>query len=133
MAQDTHHDRDAADRKWFPHAPTFSDVHHEQVCYHVPGRSPIAGVYKGKRGYLRLLDRATAVAEADPAFDLTWNVGDTFENDRHAVMLATFALTVKGRQLRSGVVVVLDYKDGKVHDVWLVPTDLIAIDAMLLA
>jgi hypothetical protein len=97
----------------------------EGVRFHLPGRSPLAGVYQGPEQVMQLFARL---------FELTGGtfsveVHDVLANDEHAVALYTVRGERAGKQqMNDNQVQVFHIGDGKASEVWVQATDLYALD-----
>jgi ketosteroid isomerase-like protein len=105
---------------------TLGQVLAQDVVYHVPGRSPLAGDYRGQEEVIgRFFARI---------FDLT---GGTFQiefhdavaNDEHAISLFTARGQRDGRTLNQRSTLVFHARDGKLVEAWLFVDDQYALDA----
>jgi len=94
------------------------------VRYHVPGKSPLAGDYKGVAQVLEWLGRQFELSEGT----IRAEVHDVVANDEHAVSLITVRAERAGKQVVDNSVQVFHIRDGKVSEVWSHPADLYAMD-----
>jgi ketosteroid isomerase-like protein len=99
----------------------------EDVRFHYPGRSPLAGDYQGMA---QLIEFSGQLAELSGS-SIRLELHDVLANDEHAVALFTARAERAGRQLEDNTVQVLHIRDGKVTDVWFHRTDLYAVDEFL--
>jgi uncharacterized protein len=96
------------------------------IVWHVPGRSPIAGDYRGREGVIDYFARRRELA------------GGTLRITRHPPMcnadtLVQFAdgeATIADRQVSWQTVGVYRVADGQIVEAWLVPLDLDRFDAV---
>jgi uncharacterized protein len=96
----------------------------ENIRWHVPGRSPLAGDYEGADQVVELFSR------------IRERSGDTFKaelhdvvaNDKHTIALFTASAKRDGRQLEDSVAQINHICDGKITEVWSQFTDLYAVD-----
>jgi len=96
----------------------------EDIRYHFPGRSPMAGDYEGVAEVLEFFGRAFELTGGT----LRLEMHDVIANDEHAVALFTARAERAGRRLEDHTVQVSHVRDGKVTEVWLQPGDLYAGD-----
>jgi ketosteroid isomerase-like protein len=96
----------------------------EDVRYHVPGRSALAGDYEGVAQVLEWLGRQFELS----AGTIRAEVHDVVANDEHAVALFTVRGERAGKQVEDNSVQVFHFRDGKVSEVWSHPADLYAMD-----
>ncbi len=96
----------------------------EDVRYHVPGRSPLAGDYEGVAQVLEWLGRQFALSGGT----ISAEVHDVVANDDHAVSLITVRAERGGKQIEDNSVQVFHVRDGKVSEFWSHPADLYAMD-----
>ena len=96
-----------------------SELLADDISWHVPGRSPIAGHYQGKE---QVLDYFRARSErARGTFRI--EVRDVLANDERAVVLAGGRATRDGRSLTWETAGVFRIADGRVAECWLLPFD----------
>jgi ketosteroid isomerase-like protein len=93
---------------------TINELFHDDVVWHVAGRSSIAGDYLGKEqvfgffGKLQELSQGTSTLE----------VHDLLADDEHGVAIVTESATRNGRSYRGQAVHILHISDGKVTEFW---------------
>lgn len=99
----------------------------EDVVWHVPGQSPLAGEVSGRDA---LFDWFHRLREAtDGTFGLEEH--DVLGNEDHVVALSRMSAIRGGVPLVVQVVSVFHYVDGEQRERWLHPSDLEAWDRML--
>ena len=96
----------------------------EDVRYHVPGRSPLAGDYEGVAQVLEWLGHQFELSGGT----ISAEVHDVVANDEHAVSLITVRAERAGKQIEDNSVQVFHIRDGKVSEFWSHPADLYAMD-----
>jgi uncharacterized protein len=96
----------------------------EDIRYHFPGRSPIAGDYEG---IAQVLDFFRRNFEGTGG-TLRLELHDLLANDDHAVALFTVRAEREGRQLDQQYVQVFHVRDGRATEAWTHPADLYAVD-----
>ena len=96
----------------------------EDIRYHVPGRSPIAGDYEGAAQVLDAFGRVSKLSGGTFRVE----VHDVVANDEHAVALLTVRGEREDRQLDDSQVFISHIHDGKATEVWIQSADLYALD-----
>jgi uncharacterized protein len=96
----------------------------EDIRYHIPGRSPLAGDYEGVAQVLEMFGRLLELSGGTFRVDLH----DVMANDEHAAALLTMRGERAGRQLQNNTVLTSHIRDGKVAEIWSHQTDLYAMD-----
>ena len=99
----------------------------DDVVWHVPERSPLAGEVRGRDSLFRWLQRLREAT--DGTFSLEEH--DVVANDDHVVALSRMTAVRDGIPMTVEVVSVFHYRNGKQQERWLHPTDLEAWDRML--
>lgn len=94
------------------------------VRWHVPGRSPTAGDY---RGAARVVDAIGSLVGLTGG-TLRLRVHDVLANDSHAVALLTEYAERDGRRFEGKVTHVIHFQDGTATEVWSQYTDLYSHD-----
>ena len=97
----------------------------DDVIWHVPGRCPIAGEYKGREAVVGYL---TAIDELSGGTYQISEVHDIVANDDHVVGLHHSVATRPGKTYDFNETVVLHIRDGSVTEVWEVYGDQYEID-----
>jgi ketosteroid isomerase-like protein len=95
----------------------------EDIRYHFPEGSPIAGDYQGIEQVRQLFARM-----AEQAGTVSVELHDVLANDDYAVAMITTRGEQAGQQLNGNMVVVYHFRDGKVTEVWTHLSDLYALD-----
>ncbi len=99
----------------------------EDIRWHIPGQSPLAGDYEG---FAQVAEGLRRVFELTGGTFRT-ELHDVVANDEHVVLLFTGRAEREGRQLEENVAVIHHIRDGKVTEVWYQYTDLYAHDEFL--
>ena len=97
----------------------------EDVVWHVPGRCPIAGDYKGREavaGYF------TAIDEMSGGTYRVSDVHDVVADDEHVVGLHHSVATRPGKTYDYNETIIFHVRDGKITEVWEVYGDQYEID-----
>jgi ketosteroid isomerase-like protein len=93
---------------------TINELFADDVVWHIAGRSPIAGDYRGKEqvfgffGTLQERSNGTSTVE----------VHDLLANDEHGVAIVIESASRNGNDYRGNATHVLHLKDGKVTEFW---------------
>lgn len=96
----------------------------EDIRYHIPGRSPIAGDYEGMAEVIQLFTRIFELSGGTFRLELH----DVVANDEHAAALLTIHAERAGKQLNDNMVQTFHIRDGKAVEIWSHQTDLYAVD-----
>ncbi len=103
---------------------TLNELFADDLVWHVGGRSPLAGDYRGKDAVFGFFARTVEMSGG--TFRL--EVHDILANDEHVVALAAARGEREGKTLQDNSVQVLHVKDGKVTESWFHPGDAYATD-----
>ncbi len=93
---------------------TINDLFHDDVVWHVAGRSPIAGDYVGKEQVFGFFAKLQELSDGTS----TAEVHDLLADDDHGVAIVIESATRNGRSFQSQAVHVLHLDDGKVTEFW---------------
>jgi ketosteroid isomerase-like protein len=96
----------------------------EDVTWHVPGRSPIAGDHRGRSEVLRYFAARRDLAQA--TFRIA--VRHVLAEDDRAVIFAGGRVQRDGRTLEWDTVSVFRITDGRIAECWVLPYDQYAFD-----
>jgi ketosteroid isomerase-like protein len=96
----------------------------DDIVWHVPGRSPMSGDYKGVQEVLGFLGKS--MEETQGTFGL--EIHDLLADDEHGVALVVARGQREGKSLEDRQVHVLHLRGGKVTEFWAHPGDQYAID-----
>jgi ketosteroid isomerase-like protein len=98
---------------------TLRELFADDILWHVGGRSPIAGDYKGKDEVLgffaQLAERAGGTFRVD--------IHDVLANDEHVVALVKGTAEREGKTLNDNGAQVFHVQGGKVTEEWFHPGD----------
>lgn len=100
------------------------DFFADDIVWHVPGKSPLAGDHKGIDAVMEFFGKTMEMTGG--TFKL--EVHDILANDEHGVALITTTGEREGKSLRSNGVQVIHIEGGKVTESWLHPDDAYAND-----
>ncbi len=94
----------------------------DDVVYHVPGASPLAGDHEG-------LEAVTALMLKFREMNVRIvEVHDVLATDEHVVALVRGTASREGRDLSLNQANIYNIRDGKITEAWLLPTDQRAFD-----
>lgn len=91
----------------------------DDLVWHVAGRSPLAGDYKGKEQVFGFFGKLQEMTDGTSKVE----VHDLLASDTHGVALVTESATRNGRSHRGRAAHVLHLRDGKVTEFWDSQTD----------
>jgi ketosteroid isomerase-like protein len=97
----------------------------DDVAWHVPGRCPLAGDYKGRQG---VLDYLTTIDELSGGTYQVSDVHDVVASDDHAVGLHHSVATRPGKTYDYNETIIFHVRDGRITEVWEVYGDQYEID-----
>jgi ketosteroid isomerase-like protein len=103
---------------------TLNDLFADDLVWHVGGRTPISGDYRGKDAVFGFFTQTMEMTGG--TFRL--EIHDILANDEHVVALASVSGQRDGKSLQDNSVQVLHVKDGKVTESWFHPGDQYATD-----
>ena len=98
-----------------------------ELLYHVLGRHPLSGDYRGIDQSLQFLGRLTEMTGGTLRVD----VHDVLANDEHAVALVHTRAERAGRKYDADESHVFHMRDGQVTEFWALSTDQPAFDELL--
>lgn len=96
----------------------------EDVVWHVPGESAIAGQHRGRDAVLRLFARRRELADATFRIDVRGVLAD----DQRTVILAGGRVERGGQTLAWGTVGIFRIVAGRIAECWVLPHDQAAYD-----
>jgi len=105
----------------------FAGLIDEDVVWHVPGMSPLAGEIHGREALFRFFDRLHEVT--DGTFMLKEH--DVLATDDHVVALSHFSAVRADGPVSVNVVSVFHYRGGRQHERWFHPFDTDAWNKLL--
>jgi ketosteroid isomerase-like protein len=103
---------------------TLDQLFADDIVWHVPGRSQLAGTFRGKQEVFGTFQKVGELTSGTFELDIHAVLAD----DDHAVVLTRVTGQREGRKLDDTAVQVFHIKDGKVTEQWLHPGDLYAND-----
>jgi uncharacterized protein len=96
----------------------------DDIVWHVGGRSPFAGDYKGSEEVIGLFGRQMEATGGTFKLELH----DLLANDEHVVALVRTTAERNGKTLNQPGVHVVHIRDGKLAESWFHPSDQYAAD-----
>ncbi len=118
--------RDADEAQLRGDFEAFMSFYTDDVVVHVPGKSSLAGEYKGKDQFGELFGRFT---QAVPEF--TFEAHAYLADDEHGVSLQKSHYKRGNETLDSDDAFVCHFRDGKIAEFWLLSVDNDAVDAFI--
>lgn len=101
------------------------DLLTDDIEWHVPGKNPIAGVYRGIDAVLEYFCRRRALASNS----LRLHPGELLVGDQHHLAVLTDGTaTLDGAERRWSTVGLYRVRDGRISGCWLLPLDQDAFD-----
>ena len=98
---------------------TLSTLFADDIVWHVPGRSPVAGDYEGKEQVFGFFGKIGELTGG--TFSLS--IHDILANDTHGVVLVTATGSRNGKDLSSREAHIFHLGDGKVTEYWSASSD----------
>jgi ketosteroid isomerase-like protein len=110
-------------------AAAISDLISDDIVYHFPGRSAVAGTYRGRAEVLGLFGAFGRLFDGPP----TLGSHDVVASEAHVVELATYAASRGGKSHEWHAVRIYHIDEDRITETWLMIDDLYAFDAWLAA
>ncbi len=107
-------------------AERFMSFFADDVVVHMPGKSSLAGTFRGKEEFMGVFARFT-----ERAPEYTFEPHAYFADDEHGVLLQRSHYARGGETLDTNDIFVCHFRDGKVAEMWLTTDDQDAVDAFL--
>lgn len=92
----------------------------DDVVWHVPGTSPIAGDHRGKEAVVEYFDTRRRLA----ANSMRLHPGELLTGEDFVAQLVDGSAEIGGEQVSWSTVGVYRFEAGRVAEAWLVPSDL---------
>ncbi len=99
----------------------------DDVVYHFPGRSAVAGTYRRKAEVLGLFGAFSRLLGGPPSLDSH----DVVASEAHVVELATHAAARDGQPYQWHAVRIYHIAEDRITEIWLMIGDIYAFDAWL--
>jgi ketosteroid isomerase-like protein len=103
---------------------TLNEIFADDIVWHAPGRSQLAGTYRGKDEVFATFQKVAELSGGTFKLEIHTILAD----DEHAVVLARATGQREGKTLDDNSVQVFHIEDGKVTEQWLHPGDAYASD-----
>jgi ketosteroid isomerase-like protein len=99
------------------------EVAAEDLIWHASGRGSRSGVYRGRDA---VIDYLAAIGDAAEQFDSS--LEDILVSDDLVAVLFRVSGRRRGRELRTGFILIFRVEDSRIAEVWAVPRDQHAVD-----
>jgi ketosteroid isomerase-like protein len=96
-----------------------ADVFADDIVWHVPGKSAIAGDYRGRDQVMEYVRRRRALA--DDTFEVA--VEDVLANDQHGFVIATGSAIRHGKRRTWRAHGLYRFERGSIAECWVLPED----------
>jgi uncharacterized protein len=103
---------------------SLADVFADDVVWHVPGRSAISGVYRGKKQVMAYVRRRRRLAGG--TFKIT--VEDVLANDEIGLVIARGSAVLGGKTREWRAHGFYRFRDGQIAECWVLPEDQYVFD-----
>jgi uncharacterized protein len=103
---------------------TITELFADDILWHVAGRSPVSGDYKGRESVFGFFGKLMELSNGTSKIE----VHDILANDEHGVAVVTGTATRGDKSLSGQDVHVFHLQDGKVVEFWDSPLDQYAAD-----
>ena len=104
-----------------------NDTFAEDLVWHEGGRNQLSGDYRGREAVFGFFAKFMEVTEGTFHIDVHTVLAD----DEHGVALVVVTASRGGRTVMVNAVDAMHLRDGKVVEVWTVPTDQYAFDEVI--
>jgi hypothetical protein len=118
--------RDADEAQMRGDVQAFADAFTDDVIVHIPGKSSLSGVFKGKDQFLELFQR---FMERAPEYSFEPHA--YFADDEHGVELQRSHYKRGNEILDGNDTFVCHFRDGKISEFWFTSDDQYAVDAFI--
>jgi hypothetical protein len=118
--------RDADEAQMRGDVEAFANAYTDDVIVHIPGKSSLAGTYKGKDQFQEVFGK---FMERIPEY--TFEPHAYLADDEHGVSLQISHYKRGDQTLDSNDTFVCHFRDGKVSEFWYLAEDTDAVDALL--
>jgi ketosteroid isomerase-like protein len=103
---------------------TIQSLQHDDIVMHIPGKNQLSGTHKGKAETGTNLGKMASLTGGTIKRELH----DVTSSDMHAVVLARITAQRGGKSFSYNSAVVLDIRDGKVAEQWMLNDDQATVD-----
>jgi ketosteroid isomerase-like protein len=104
----------------------FMNAYADDIVIHMPGKSSIAGTYKGKDQFGEVFQKFTELAP-----EYTFDSHAYFADDEHGVLLQRSHYKRGDETLDTNDTFVFHFRDGKISEMWISTDDPYGTDAFL--
>jgi uncharacterized protein len=104
--------------------PALDEFFAEDILWHVGGRNPFSGDYKGRQEVYGFF--AKLIEASGGTFKL--DVHDILANDHHGVAMVYSQAQREGKTLADNTIHVFELEDGMVKEFWGYPSDMYTAD-----
>lgn len=118
--------RDADEAQRRGDVEAFMAAYTDEIVVHMPGKSSLAGTYKGKQEFAEVFQR---FMERTPEYSFESHA--YFADDEHGVLLQRSHYKRGDETLDSNDTFVMHFRDGKIAEMWISTDDPYAVDAFL--
>ena len=118
--------RDADEAQRRGDVEAFMAAYTDDMVVHMPGKSSLAGTYKGKQEFAEVFQR---FMERTPEYSFESHA--YFADDEHGVLLQRSHYKRGDETLDSNDTFVMHFRDGKIAEMWISTDDPYAVDAFL--
>ncbi len=118
--------RDIDDAQQRGDIDAFASFYTDDVVVHIPGKSSLAGVHKGKDTFLELFARFN---ERVPEYSFEGHA--YLADDEHGVTLQKSHYRRGNETVDTNEAFVCHFRDGKVSEFWFMTEEIQAVDALL--
>ena len=118
--------RDADEAQLRGDMDAFISAFTDDVVVHIPGKSSLSGVYKGKDQFTELFQRFM-----ERAPDYTFEPHAYFADDEHGIILQKSHYKRGSETLDTNDTFACHFRDGKIAEFWLLSDNEAATDAFL--
>jgi uncharacterized protein len=118
--------RDADEAQTRGDVEAFASFYADDVVVHIPGKSSLAGDYKGKDQFMELFER---FMERTPQY--SFESHDYLANDEHGIILQRSHYRRGDETLDANDIFVCHFRDGKISEFWFSSDDPYGTDAFL--
>jgi ketosteroid isomerase-like protein len=118
--------RDADEAQLRGDSDAFIAAYTDDVIVHIPGKSQLSGVYKGKQQFGEVFQRFSELVP-----DYTFEPHAYFADDEHGVILQRSTWARGNDKIWTNDTFVCHFTDGKISEFWFQSDDLDAVDTFL--
>jgi uncharacterized protein len=105
-------------------AATIQSLQADDIVVHIPGNNQLSGTHKGKSEMATTLGKMKTLTDGTIKRELH----DITSSDTHAVVLSRITAQRGGKAFSYNAAIVLDVRDGKVAEQWMLNDDQATVD-----